>query len=382
MSTVVEVSNDKASWVQYERTRTKIEDYQWVRAIEYVERSWSRAQIEGWLNTQSRNREVRIEYSMDGGFSYQPFRLGAADDSARVFTIVQNHKYMVRGMALTENTSYVPPVDNSKAQAFLNAGYSPTGEKKPRSQIIKRWVTLDNGYHILKTVPYDPGEIVCMVEQHIPFTLKEPNRNVVTAGPASLNLFPNKAIEGHVYEVSPCHTLTFNWRSVMTAHRRANANAEDWVWVESARSYDQETYNMTSPCTALAVLSDKFYVDNSGKQFDKIGCKFLIPKHMADTFIKRVNSEGGYAVWLDRIVEQEQRQIAGSLENIMAVKEELREAIASRNADVLARKLFEVVEFRDKAIDELKELNIVLGEARKVAIELIEESDAGASRSN
>jgi len=384
MSAVVEVSNDKASWIQYERTKTRIEDYQWVRAIEYVERSWSRAQIEGWLNTQSRNRDIRIEYSMDGGFSYQPFRLGHADDSARVFTIVQNHKYMVRGMALTENTSYVPPVDNSKAQAFLNAGYSPTGEKRPRSQTIKRWITFDeNGYHILKSVPYDPGLIVSMVEQHIPFTLKEPNVNTFTAGPASLtHATPEKVIRGHVYEVSPCHSLTFNWRSVMTAHRRASANADDWAWVESARTYDQETYNMTSPCTALAVLSDKFYVDNSGKQFDKIGCKFLIPRHMADTFIRRVNSEGGYAVWIDHIVEQEQRQIAGGLENIMAVKEELKEAIASRNADILARKLFEVIEFRDRCIDELKDLNIVLGDARKTAIELIEESDAGASRSN
>src|SRR5215831_3699793 len=381
MSPLVEVSNDKTNWYQYERTRTKIEDYQWIRAIDYVSRTWSRSQIEGWLQTQSRNKDIRIEYSMDGGFSYVPFRLGSADDSARVFTIVQNAKYTVRAMALTANESYVPPVDNTRAQAFLNAGYNPSGEKKPRSQTIKRWVVVEDGSILIKkSPPFEPSNIVCLVEQHIPMTLKESNTNTVTLGPMILNQ-GDPVHQGHVYNISPCHSLTFNWRSVMTAHRRANAKAEYWAWVDSARTYDQETYNMTTPCTALAVLSDKFYVDNTGKQFDKIGCKFLIPRHMAETFINRINDSGGYAVWQDTINEPEQQSSNRGLEDIMAIKEELKEAIASRNADVLAKKLFEVVEFRDRAIDELKDLNIILGEARKVAIELIEE-DAGSTRSN
>src|SRR5215467_9774418 len=102
MSILVEVSNDGIDWVQYDRHIHKAEDYRFIRTIDTIDKSWSRDQIEKWLQDKQRASGARIEYSMDDGYSYQPFRLGRHDDAARIWTVVQQHRYVVRAMTLTE----------------------------------------------------------------------------------------------------------------------------------------------------------------------------------------------------------------------------------------------------------------------------------------
>jgi hypothetical protein len=58
------------------------------------------------------------------------------------------------------------------------------------------------------------------------------------------------------------------------------------------------------------------------------------------------------------------------LERITVVKDELEAAIASRNLDKIAMTMFDAMEFRDKAVDEIKALNKIITKARETAVEL------------
>lgn len=373
MSTTVEVSNDQSDWQIYERGRTRIEEYQWVRTIETVNKAWSRVQIEQWLREKFKNTGTHIEYSMDDGFSYQILRVnprGAPEDAARIYTIVNNARYSVRSITQSENTSYITPM--TSITSIMNQNNPTTPAVKTKTEL--RWVRFeDDKYLIFK---HSPGnDVASRIEHTIPMSLSVPNTNTVILGTGSRN---NPADMGHVYWLEPCTTLTFNWQNVITAHRKSRPDPRELVWVESARTYDNETMRLGGNIFAMSVLSDKYYVDSTG-QYAKIGSRWLIHITHVDDFVNNINNAGGFAYYSHVAKPEEPKRNLDLLESIMSVKTELKAAIEARDSTILTKVFFEACEFRDKAVDELKELNVVIGKARELAMELISEDSNGST---
>jgi hypothetical protein len=369
MSTEVQVSKDQTDWEEYRRGTTRIEEFRWIRTLEYVERSWSGASINVWLGQKRLQPNTHIEYSTDDGYSYVIFRLGPSgtkEDGARIFTIVNNNKYKVRAVTLTENQNVLTNVIQS-----YNGG-APQ-EKVPAIRTDHRWVVRHNKkFDILKKKPLD---YICEIEHRIPMSLSMQNENHVTIHDPSA-IVPAEL--GHVYYLQHCATLPFKWQVVMSSHMKRTIDAMDWTWVESARVYDNETVTFSEGIFACAVLSDKYYVATNG-QSGKIGSHFLIQRKDADLFIKTINSHDGYAAFgtlQTSYVKEKQEDL---LERIKVVKDELRSAVASRDVEKILNTLFDSMEFRDKAVDELKDLNTVIAEARALAMEL---TNAGAAGNN
>jgi hypothetical protein len=200
------------------------------------------------------------------------------------------------------------------------------------------------------------------------------NENVIERGndpTAGLNPADN----GHVYYLKDVDSLPFKWQTVLDTHTRTHVNASQWTWVESARVYDNETYEYSDGLYAMTVLSDKYFVNNTtGYQRAKIGNVFLIKRSIAQDFIKNINARLGYAAYTSHLapsfttyVREKQSDL---LERITVVKDELEAAIASRNLDKIAMTMFDAMEFRDKAVDEIKALNKIITKARETAVEL------------
>lgn len=384
MSITTEVSHDQQDWAPYERGKTRIEEYQYIRHIDTADRSWSRRQIEVWLNEKSRVGGTRIEYTSDDGFSWMVFRRGRADDAARLFTLLQNKGYSVRAMTLTENSTYVPGQLESilNTQPAMGNGMQtlPNGQPPIKTKTERRWVIQDQPgvFHIAKHVT-NADLSVSAIDHKIPFSLSAPNSNEVIAH-AMRGLSTAPIYEGHVYELEPCQFFTANWDRVLTAHRKVREKPQDWYWVECARVYDDQAYDMSGYIFAMSVLSDKFYVENDTPlHASKIGSRWLIRTADVSRFITNVNHNGGYArqtTIAPQPIEQHSEDI---WEAVTRAKEQLRQAIDQRDPQLIATYLFDCVDIKDKAVAEIEDLIKTIQDARKTAIELISESDGRPS---
>jgi hypothetical protein len=376
MSTQAEISTDRINWYPYERGRTDINKFKYVRTLDYVDKNWSRIQVGIWLKEKRKANNMLVEYSMDDGFSYQPFKLGRADDEARIYTVVQNTKYKVRSIIMTTNETYVAP--NPKVSAFLENGLNPS-EKKPRVKHDYRWIVMGDGEFTIAKSP--PAHYVSKITQEIPMTLAQPNTNKIESGDQWAD--NNPISRGHVYVLEPCAHLTDNWLNVLASHWKKYKDTikpEDYVWVESALAYDHDTRDMSNYVFAFAVLSDKYYVDNSGAQYSKIGSRFLIGIDQLPTFLQAINGNGGYAYYnsTGNTIERDSPSEHDLVGAIMSVKAEMQAAIDSRDPERLAQALFDGTQFRDKAVDELKDFTIVLSELRKLTLKIIAEDSDGS----
>ena len=362
MSITVEVSNDQNDWRVYDRNKIRADEWKFLRHLDTVERSWSQGQLNGWLTQKRGQTGTHIEYSTNNGFSWQIFRTAySKEDAYRLYTIVQNKGYIVRAVTLTENQSNQSQLSNA-IQSF-----SLPQPADVRSKTEHRWVSFDNdAYHILK---YQPAVYVCHIVHKIPMSLSIMNENVIERGndpTAGLNPADN----GHVYYLKDVDTLPFKWQTVLDTHTKSHVNAHDWTWVESARVYDNDTYEYSDGLYAMTVLSDKYFVDTVGGQRYKIGNVFLIKRSFAQDFIKNINARLGYAAYTSLSTTYIREKQSDLLERITVVKDELEAAIASRNLDKIAMTMFDAMEFRDKAVDEIKALNKIITKARETAVEL------------
>jgi len=372
MLTEVQVSKDQTDWEDYKKGVTRIEEFRWIRTIEYVEKSWSAASINVWLGQKRLQPNVHIEYSTDDGYSYVLFRLGppgAKEDGHRIFTIVNNNRYKVRAVAIAENHNIL----NTVLQSYNGA---PSQEKIPAIRTDHRWVQFrESKYLILKK---KPETYICEIEHRIPMSLTMGNQNMVTMG-NDPNYGLEPADQGHVYYLQDCQSLPFKWKVVIEAHLKKQIDPKDWTWVESARVYDNETVTYSDGIFAMAVLSDKYYVSTVGNVVEKIGSHFLIPRSESKNFIESINRVMGFAAYGTLQTSYVREKQEDLLERIKVVKDELRSAVASRDVEKILNTLFDSMEFRDKAVDELKDLNTVIAEARALAMEL---TNAGAAGNN
>jgi hypothetical protein len=288
---------------------------------------------------------------------------GAPEDGARIFSIVQNNRYKVRAVTVTENTNTV--------SGAIAGFYAP---KEIPVRTDTRWVTFANDkYGILKK---KPSIYVCEVQHRIPMSLTVENTNTALQGNDAM-WGRNPADMGHVYYLQDCQSLPFKWKTVIEAHQKKMIDPTEWTWVESARVYDFETVTLCDSIFSMAVLSDKYYVDSVVNP-TKIGSHFLIRQSEAQSFIKSINDKFGFAAYGTLQTSYVREKQSDLLERITVVKDELRSAVQSRDIEKILNVLFDSIEFRDKAVDELKELNQVIGEARNLAVELTNGSPAGS----
>lgn len=385
MSITTEVSHDQQDWMPYERGKTRIEEYQYIRSIDTADKSWSRRQIDIWLNEKDRQPGTRIEYTHDDGFSWVTFRRGRADDAARIFTLLQNFSkgYAVRAMTLTENSVFVTSQLNNilNSQPGMQNGptpYQQLGQTPPKVRTEHRWVAQSDPrvliYSIAKTKPPVLSQ-VSEIEHKIVLSMSAPNENRVVSkiGMGSLTMAPT--FDGHVYELEPCISLPSAWLDVLRAHRKQMTRPSDWYWVESARLYDNEAQDISGGIFAMTVLSDKYYVENdTSLHASKIGSRWLIAAADAGKFIHNVNMHGGFARQLTN-VQQVEPITEDIWETVTRAKEQLKHAIERRDPQMIATYLFECVDVKDKAVKEVEALIEIIQQARRTAIELISEED-------
>lgn len=319
--------------------------------------------LEEWLTNNDRP-DVRIEYSTDGGKRYVQFRRKfPSEDAGRITTFLKMH-YKVRSVEI---------IDMSIQNAISSGGNSPGFHgvnTKPIHVIDKVSYIYNDGYE-WKWSETAQTHAISIVTQHIPLSMDIRNTNEVT----SRGTIGTDAISrGHIYLVTLINSLDqISQEERLVFENTTTKPITDYALVISPRSYDEETSYMTGDSIyAASVLSKKWFVDNRHNQF-KIGPRFFINKAVVNDFVSSVQSYGGMA-YVGYKEEQLKTKDQDLVEVIMSVQDKLIEAEQSGDLAKLTTALFEAMEFRNKAVDQLTALNETIKEARQKALAMVSNS--------
>jgi hypothetical protein len=334
----------------------------------------SKANVKATLDL---NPPDRYEYSMDMGKSWLKYRQPATEPMPltvdRIHTM-NSAGYLVRLIYMENEVTSVMP-SNSMFSA-VNQQISESKNQKPRTRTDVVYVNYDmaNGYMF---GPHAAGNTtVCRIERTIVFDMNTPNSNVVTplkiAGAAT-----DAANYGFVFIVREMtKDEALDWKPILQA-KNMPVPVDEWVVIESARVADDEIYNTyIHGLTTCAVLANKYVV---GKYY-KYGSTFLLYRGHLTNFQERIHRE---AAWVQYFLDEKNNTdiktmvdngppplipntppTVGSTANIIDILNQITER---GDMGELTEAIISALEYRNKAIDELKKLNVAIEAAKEKA---------------
>ena len=370
-----EYSEDGVNWTKHPTTATAYE-----RTIDNFEKGWNKESI-GTLLKQGAAINSRIEYSVDDGYSFVPFRLSdyAAENAARIYTMLQRN-YQVRSLKITQIGK--PKVKATAGMSFFNSvnqAEAQQANKTPRIQTTTATVYrhkegaygfTESGLHLIQRQHPDVIDIM-EVDRKVVFDMNTPNYNVERM---SLEGQKRNAaqlrVRGFVFRFyTHDYSGVQHWWPVLKA-ANPQLNPAEFMVIKCARVFDAEMdqfFDQLGP--TMAVLGGKYVV--GWRNRFKFGDTWLAPIQFRDQIEKRIRAKGG-AIQVAEVVpniETKKEEIRFDAEEvnpkyIMQIKTHLKELIQVGSNEDIMDNLLKVIDFRNKCVDELKDLNKVIEEAR------------------
>jgi len=376
----VEYSNGDGNWV---RLKMSGPDYPYKRTIypfDKAEPQWIKT-----LYDESTSRGCVIEYSSDGGFSWQRLR-ESYDDVARIYSMVQRN-YLARAIKYESSAGSV----NMTVAGPRTIQFNPQGadQSKPPLKPMVNYANVyekDGLYYWEETTGVPGPNCVSRIRRQTNFSFKEENTNEIVwtkwTGTVENKEQADKAIPttatladfGFIFTIAePTLKSSLGYIEDSPEGRQWQFKGDAVYWIESPRLFDAE---MRAALVGIPVINriGKHVVTNN-----KVGSGFYIHKSNLKRFVTAVEAIGGY-VSMDR-------GKSGDTERIMEYAETLEKKLnAGVTTDELAEAITEAIAYRDACIAALQQLNGQISEAKKrmekAAFDEINSQYQGTARRN
>jgi len=178
---------------------------------------------------------------------------------------------------------------------------------------------------------------------------------------------------GFVFRLVPAvqNRQIAHWWPVLTV-ANPNFKPDDWLSVKCARHYDQDLDQIFHNIgDTLAVVGGK-WIWGWNKRY-KMGDTWIVPYTAGDALIKRITGAGMAVEPIPPTPPAEHNPVSMvshsaelTPEYVMGIRENLEELLRIGDKTQIIDSLFKVIEFRNKCVDELKELNKTIDKAREV----------------
>jgi hypothetical protein len=373
---MIEYSEDGVNWVKYQTDRSAYE-----RTIDNFRSDWSKANIQA---TITKLGNTRIEYSQDGGYSWVPFRFSQSleENAARIFTMLQRN-YEVRSLKIKQIGTVQVTTNTSSSGSFFrsaNIAMSSSGQTKP-AKISYHDVYVYRGvggaYYFSDVEPKtmlaarSSDLLIVKINQTTVYSMEAPNFNGEWFSPDGDKR--NKAqlrVRGFVFRfLHPDDVPSiFHWWDVLKQSNPA-ININDYIVVKSARLYDREMDQFFEGLGPICAVMGTQYILGWKNRY-KFGDTWLMPADAYDNLEKRLRAKGAFVETMPQPTNVENKKEVSftpaevNPAYIMQIRENFREIVRIGTDQQIMDNLLKVVDFRNKCVDELKELNKVIEEAR------------------
>lgn len=339
------------------------------RAILDFERGWTKEQIRACFTLNS-----KVEYSTDDSYSWVPFRFSdsADENAARIFTMLQRD-YKVRRVVIKQlGKPKVTDSMQSSGSFFRAANVANGNSKQHRVETRTVYVNRQDGgqYTFTDTNPHN-GELICTVKQKIIFNMDTPNENEIIYSPAGeVRNKSQMRVRGFVFRFLPADLVhgVEHWWPILR-NTNPTIDPKDYVVVKCARVWDDEMdpfFDGLGP--VMVVISNKYIL--SWRTRNKFGDTWLMSKQFQKMAEDRIRAKGGMIETPSTSNLQLEKDKSHpytaevSPEYIMGIKENFQKIVEVGSDQQIMDSLIKVVDFRNRCVDELKELNKVIEEAR------------------
>lgn len=328
-----------------------------------ITKETNRAIIEGLTKAVTADSaNSRIEYSTDGGFSYQPLRFSLASTDIAVHQIIDivNKNYKVRYVRLDQKDANVSAFGDyiSKVTGSTAAPQKSTREKIDHFVISKS----PAGY---TTNKLGLSDRVSQIEVTTRFKMNEPNTNRV------VNVYdynaPGPIQRGHIYQIQPPPGYSSDLAYLIGSGRGQDIGiTPDWCQVSCPRVFDLETESLFRTIPKVTLLGGKYIV--LGNNFQKLGSTFYIPPDRVFDAVHKIREYGGQV----DIRLNEKLHTAGvvyDMGEIMEYVNELAQYVSNSMVgkdEEVAEAIARAIQYRDAAVDQLKVLNEQIKTAREI----------------
>lgn len=367
MAKHIDYSNDLVEW-HIARSFEVGSEYTYMRYMEEFDKNWDRQKIFDVLE-QAVTKKSRIEYSQDGGFSWVPLRTQRLpEDAARVSTMLQRN-YGVRILQITnmkEGKSMTGGMIE-RINSQINPQYHATPQQKrpPRVDTVSVYLTDDSKYVFSKLAQkLANAELISRITHTTYYDMRTPNENRV----AFEGLDRSLAAQGYIFRIRPFSEIAAefpDWQAVLNLPLEA-----DYMLCQCARTYDATLDAIfATDIEVHALLGGKYAANRYNAS--KLGDTWIFPKSQLATVLHRIEQSSCYIEALSKPkIHQEAIQVnhlTGEFtpEYIMTIRTQLAELISVGDNETLTDALFNTIEYRDKCVDEIRELNKVITQAKE-----------------
>jgi len=352
-----------------------------------VRKDWTKEDISKWYNNDVIKEGAKVQYSMDGGQTWLPFQFARQrdEDVNRIVTLAW------RGNLIRDIKQEKVKVTNEQAQVlnptstFMNSVAKAQARPTPGSRHGQDQVHVyrtDGGAYWFSPVEIrlfqqtQPSAVdVSVVTRTTYYDSITPNTNEVRV----VELHPGQQSAalrqlGYVFRLMPAveDSHISHWWNVLVASN-PQFKTEEWLSVRCARHYDESldaTFNNLGQI--LSVVGGKWIW--GWQKRHKLGDTWIFPIHMKDQLVKRMVAAGMAVEPTTNIAPIERNSVLladnstaeVTPEYIMGIKDTLEELLRGGDKSAIIEALFKVVEYRNRCVDELQELNKTIAKAKEV----------------
>lgn len=347
-----------------------------------VRKDWDRAEIAKWYDADVIKCGAKVQYSTNGGITWLPFQFARHrdEDITRIFVLAN------RGNLVREIKQEKVNVTSEQAQAlnptstFMNSVAKAQAKPAPGSRhstdTVNVFRTENGGYWFspLDTKAFQLNEPsaqrVCVINRTTYYDAVTPNTNDV----GQVQLHPGQGQAtlrqlGYVFRFTPASEdrSIAHWWPVLKASN-PNFKPEEWLTIRCARHYDDSLDEVFKNVGSIVSVSGGKWIWGWSKRF-KIGDTWLAPLAAKAIITNRITAAGMaleplYAQTSNSVVLTDNTQAEVTPEYIMGIRQSFEELLQTGDQSAIIDHLFRVIEFRNKCVDELKELNKAIEKAR------------------
>lgn len=349
-----------------------------------VRKDWSIEEIGKWYDEDVERPKAKIQYSGNGGVTWLTFQFSRYrnDDIARIFTLAQ------RGNLVREIKQEKVKVTNEQAQVlnptstFMNAVAKAQAHPAPgsrHSQDIVNVFRTENGGYWFSPLDLNAFQLnepsaqkVCQVSRTTYYDAITPNVNAINH--VELHQGQTQATLrqlGYVFRLTDAYTSESvrHWWPVLQAANQ-QLKPEDCLVVKCARHFDDSLDDTFRNLGNIVSVAGGRWIWGWSKRF-KFGDTWIMPLESKTTLINRIAAAGmaiePVTTHVDNSITLADNSTAEvTPEYIMGIRENFEELLAIGDKQKIIDALFQVMEYRNRCVDELKELNKAIEKAREI----------------